>query len=123
MSLCHSGRVLLKLANISSSFEVTSSDRLSVAFLRRGPQCPHLAACFINSLVFVSGRTPAATLSHSTSATHSGPGATFLGPPRRTISFCADLCICTFRLHSRQDSTCRCTSTMTDFVSHPVFAS
>ena len=39
---------------------------------------------------------------------------------KRVISLCAALCICTFTLHSWQDSTCRCTSVMSDLLSQSV---
>ncbi len=103
----HPGRALCSEASNASSLGVASSTSASAAFFRNGPQCPHCAACFISSLVFASGRSPAATSSHSASPMHSGVGGDGLGTRIRKISLCTNWCLCSFRLQSWQDSTWR----------------
>ncbi len=103
----HSGRALCSEARSASSLGVASSTSASAAFFRSGPQCPHCAACFISSLVFASGRSPAATSNHSASPVHSGVDGDGTGTRIRKISPCTNWCLCSFRLQSWQDSTWR----------------
>src|ERR1700735_1334689 len=105
--LRHSDRAVGSEASQASSLGVGSSTSASAAFFSRGPQCPHCAACFISSLVFGSGSSPAATSSHSSSRMHSGVGGDGLGTRIRKISLCTNSCLCSLRLQSWQDSTWR----------------